>query len=184
MQVKFFKSTVLPQDLQPNSFYYIENGEYAEAYLTDSYGNPREIGNTSMINDVVSRAIMGFNSVKIVADIPERDSLLSNSTNNVMILVIDASLDPTVDMGSALYAYDYETLQIHKVSEYESLDMIITWEMIQDKPYSNIQLIDEAVAKRHTHANKNILDKWSEDVHGLPLYNGKNVDAMWKNNEW
>lgn len=184
MQVKFYKVSTLPQSPEPNSFYYIENGEYAEAYLTDNQGNAREIGNTTMTNDIVSRAVMGFNSVKIVANITERDILTAAATANNMILVIDATDDPTVETGSALYAYNYETTTTYKVSEYESLDMIIPWEMIQDKPYNSVEDIDDAVNRRHSHANKAVLDKWGESDTELPLYSGRNVDAMWKTNEW
>lgn len=50
--VKFFKVTVLPQVLVPNSFYYVENGNYAESYLTDDSGVAKKIGNTVMIQEV------------------------------------------------------------------------------------------------------------------------------------
>ena len=50
--VKFFKVSVLPQVLVPNSFYYVENGNYAESYLTDDSGVAKKIGNTVMIQEV------------------------------------------------------------------------------------------------------------------------------------
>lgn len=50
--VRFYKVTSLPVELTPNSFYYVENGSYAEAYLTDDSGVAKKIGNTSMIQEV------------------------------------------------------------------------------------------------------------------------------------
>ena len=50
--VRFYKVTNLPPVLVPNSFYYVENGTYAEAYLTDSDGIAKKVGNTQMIQEV------------------------------------------------------------------------------------------------------------------------------------
>ena len=50
--VRFYKVTSLPQVLTPNSFYYVENGPYAEAYLTDDQGIAKKVGNTQMIEEV------------------------------------------------------------------------------------------------------------------------------------
>jgi len=51
-EVKFYKVTSLPQVLVANSFYYVENGNYAEAYLTDDTGVAKKVGNTVMIQEV------------------------------------------------------------------------------------------------------------------------------------
>lgn len=50
--VRFYKVTSLPPVLVPNSFYYVENGSYAEAYLTDADGVAKKVGNTEMIQEV------------------------------------------------------------------------------------------------------------------------------------
>ena len=50
--VRFYKVTSLPLVLVPNSFYYVENGGYAEAYLTDDAGVAKKVGNTQMIQEV------------------------------------------------------------------------------------------------------------------------------------
>jgi hypothetical protein len=50
--VKFFKVSVLPGVLEPDSFYYVENGQFAEAYLTDNQGVAKKVGNTEMIQSV------------------------------------------------------------------------------------------------------------------------------------
>lgn len=58
--VKFYKVSALPNTLVPNAFYYVENGEYAEAYLTDSTGVAKKLGNTSMIQALTQNINAGF----------------------------------------------------------------------------------------------------------------------------
>ena len=58
--VKFFKVITLPTQLQANSFYYVENGAYAESYLTDDAGVAKKIGNTEMIQAVTQHVNAGF----------------------------------------------------------------------------------------------------------------------------
>lgn len=58
--VKFYKVTSLPATLTPNSFYYVENGEYAEAYLTDDSGVAKKMGNTQMIQALTQNINAGF----------------------------------------------------------------------------------------------------------------------------
>lgn len=50
--IHFYKVTSLPLVLVPNSFYYVENGDYAEGYLTDDSGIAKKVGNTEMIQEV------------------------------------------------------------------------------------------------------------------------------------
>lgn len=50
----------------------------------------------------------------------------------------------------------------------------ISWDLLQGKPASSVQEIDEAVAKAHEHANKDILDKVSE-VEGRIAHNGRTL---------
>lgn len=58
--VKFFKVAVLPTTLVANSFYYVENNNYAEAYLTDDSGAAKKIGNTEMIQQLTQNVNAGF----------------------------------------------------------------------------------------------------------------------------
>lgn len=58
--VKFYKVTALPTTLTPNSFYYIENGDYAESYLTDNLGVAKKLGNTAMIQALTQNINAGF----------------------------------------------------------------------------------------------------------------------------
>lgn len=58
--VRFYKVTALPNPLVPDAFYYVQNGDYAEAYLTDSNGVAKKIGNTEMIQEVTQTINAGF----------------------------------------------------------------------------------------------------------------------------
>lgn len=60
MVVNFYKVTQLPTQLSPSSFYYVENGEYAESYLTDDTGVAKKLGNTAMIEALTKNINAGF----------------------------------------------------------------------------------------------------------------------------
>ena len=71
-------------------------------------------------------------SLQIVANITERNALVL--TGNTPVLVIDASDDPNVNSGHAFYVYDFANTTWIKTSEQESLDLILDWINIQNKP--------------------------------------------------
>lgn len=183
--VKFFKVTTLPVTLVADAFYYVENGTYAESYLTDNEGQARSIGNSAMINALagaaITAALVDYNALQIADTIAARDLLPRG--RNFLVLVIDATADTTVTTGSALYAYRESDDSFLKVSEYESLDVVIQWANIQGKPTSSPAHIDEAVTLRHTHANKAQLDKIGEDAEGL-TYDGQPVASRWATLNW
>ena len=113
-------------------------------------------------------------SVTIVADIAARDAL-PDKKNGLDVWVKDATADPTVDQGAARYLYD--GTQWVKTAEAESMDVVLNWSLIQNKPTSAVADIDDAVAKRHEHANKvDVLDKLSADGSGNLLFDGNRID--------
>lgn len=58
--VRFFKVTSLPSTLVANAFYYVQNGNYAEQYVTDSLGVAKKVGNTQMIEELTQNINAGF----------------------------------------------------------------------------------------------------------------------------
>lgn len=94
-----------------------------------------------------------------------------------LVMVTDASEDPTVESGWAIYrrltsASDLTDLASwQKIAEKESLDVVVSWENLKDKPTSTVSAIDAAVTNSHTHANKAVLDKLSEQ-NGVLCYDG------------
>lgn len=180
-KTKFFKRSALPSTWEPNAFYYIINSNFAESYVTSSTGSPKAIGNTEMINNLIDSKISGMNLLEIVGTIAQRDAL--SLTVNTMVLVTDATGDPTVGSGAALYAYSSANDTFTKVAEYESMDATIQWSNIQGKPLSTPASIDLAVVNSHTHANKIQLDKVSEDASGEITYGGNTV-RPWDSVDW
>lgn len=84
----------------------------AQAY-TDSYVITA-IGNLDLTNNA-----------HLVANIAARDALQPSLTKSGFVLVTDATDDATVTLGAALYFFDIVGGTFTKVSEYESMDVII-----------------------------------------------------------
>lgn len=148
------KVSALPGTLEADSFYFVANGTYAESYLTDSSGTAKLIGNSTMINELIS----AMSNIKIerVADITARDAVSLTATDRGLYIVTDASADATVTSGAAMYFWDGTSWT--KQMEFESMDLVIDWADIQNKPTSTVAAIDQAVTDSHTHANKSVLD--------------------------
>ena len=186
-QLKFHKVATLPAVLNADAFYFVENGTYCESYVTDDTGAAKAIGNSAMINTLIANALASWSgdtsALDIVADIAARNALIATLDRNAMILVIDASADPTVNSGSALYAYAAATDTTYKLAEYESMDVVVTWASITGKPTSTVAQIDAAVSQSHSHANKALLDKFSESG-GELLYDGNPLSASWATTNW
>lgn len=117
----------------------------------------------------------------INTEFPTVTELLASTTDTIfpgeLVMVVDASADPTVDAGWAIYrrlvnATDLSNLDSwQKIAEKESLDVVVSWDNLKDKPTSTVAQIDAAVANSHTHANKAVLDKLGE-VDGVLTYDG------------
>ena len=76
-----------------------------------------------------------------------------------------AGIGNTPDTMYFVQAPDSEIVDIYvsdstgtKIAEYESMDVVLQWNDIQGKPTSAVADIDDAVANRHSHANKALLD--------------------------
>ncbi len=185
--VKFHKVTTLPGTLEADSVYFVQNGAYAETYITNASGTAKSVGNSTMINALATAAanaaVAAMNTIEIVADIAARNTLTAAAATNKLVLVSDATGDSSVASGAALYVFNKTANTTTKIAEYESMDVVLTWAAIQGKPTSAPSLIDDAVTKRHTHANKTVLDALG-DTDGSLTYNGNNVSSVWSTNNW
>lgn len=184
--MKFFKVTTLPGSLESDAFYFVDNGAYAESYLTSSDGTAHAIGNTPMIqalaNAAISAQLASLNLIVFAADIAARDAYEGAATA-MLVLVQDASADPTVDAGAALYFWDPAGEDWIKVAEYESMDVSVAWSAITGRPSSSPATIDDAVSKRHTHTNLATLNKVGESS-GRMTFDGETVGATWEQTSW
>lgn len=82
-----------------------------------------------------------------------------------LVIVLDATDDPGVDEGWAIYRRtkepDYWDLNRgwQRVSEQESLEIDMTWDHVKDHPTSRPADIDRMVATTHVHTSSETLDK-------------------------
>jgi hypothetical protein len=115
----------------------------------------------------------------IVADIAARNAL--SPTKNTQVLVLDATGDSTVASGAATYLYRVSTTSWIKLSEAESLDLILQWANIQGKPTSSPSAIDTAVGNSHVHnSNLTQLNKIGENADALFTYNNALPKIGWE----
>jgi len=153
MQIAINKVTALPAVLEASSLYFVlqsATDTISEAYITDIDGNAKGIGNTAFITAVATAVFnqqnASNNAFEIAPDIASRDALAANFSGNRLVLVTDASNDSTVSNGSALYSWDQAIGTFDKLTEFESLDVVITWDSITDGPTSTPAMVDAAVA--------------------------------------
>lgn len=185
-QFSIYKENSLPAQLNANSFYCIPsttNPDFVEIYITNSTGtSAKRVPTQSDISDMISSALSGFTTIQIVENIAARNALSPNKS--IFVLVLDATGDNTVNSGSASYIYDNAASNWIKVAEYESLDIVLSWDNIQGRPTSSVADIDDAVARRHSHGNKSVLDKISEDADGRITYQGMGTFVTWGSTSW
>ena len=81
--------------------------------------------------DTVATLSVGGGTAIVVADITARDALAS-VTSGQIAYVVDATGDTTVGSGGASYIYDGANWI--KISEFESLDMVVDYNDLQNKP--------------------------------------------------
>jgi hypothetical protein len=181
-----FKETALPGSLVANAIYLIApaaNPGFLEIYVTDSAGSAqRRIPTIADIQTLIDTSVAGANSTVIVDDIAARDALAPN--NGVTAVVLDASADPNVTSGAATYIYRASNTSWIKISEAESMDLTLAWSSIVGRPSSAVADIDDAVSKRHTHANKTQLDLIGEDGDQNLTYRGSNIAPRLSSAGW
>jgi len=172
---KVFKTTSVPSTLVENAIYLVSAGNYVEMYVTSTAGVAKRIPVQSDVQGWINDALAGINGVTIVADIAARNAL--TPTSNVFVHVIDATGDATVSVGAAMYLYNHGTTSWIKVTEYESLDLVMSWENLTGKPSSSPTAIDAAVTAA-THSNRTVLDLLGASS-GALTYNGSAVTTQW-----
>lgn len=189
--LKIFKETALPQSLQANSLYFIAppaKPDYVEIYITGTDSSVvKRVLNQADVEALIATAIAGIgpagiNNLHVVDTIAARDALAP--TENIIVLVTDATGDNTVASGGATYVYDVSKTLWKKIGETESMDLVLSWNNINNRPTSAVADIDDAVTKRHTHTNKSSLDKVGEDQNGDFTYNGSHPKIHLDSENW
>lgn len=182
--LKIRKVSALPGTYEASTLYMVKSAEAGlfDMYLsTDDGSAVRHMLTKPEVQVLINNALAGFNAVQVVADIAARDALAP--TVNTQVIVLDATTDVTVISGGATYIFDVATSIWHKISETESLDVVLQWSNIIGRPSSTVAELDDAVAKRHIHSNKSIIDDIS-DVGGQLAYAGQPVRAFLEEESW
>ena len=124
--------------------------------------------------NTLERALAANTTTRFADTIADRDALTGMIPGD-RVYVTDATGDATVLKGGATYIWMPE-LRWRKLSEEESMDVVLSWDRLECKPASAAAEIDLAVAQRHAHANKAELDRLSDDGAGNLLYGGRRID--------
>lgn len=178
----------LPTVLEAYAVYFVApagTADYVEIYVTSSDGtSARRVINEQDVNTLVEQKLAGTDEIYVVDTIAAR--LTVDTAKSRYVYVVDASDDSTVTSGGASYLYNTVTEDWVKISESESMDLVLNWNSIIGGPTSTPAQIDEAVAAKHTHVNKNALDKVGEDVEGNFTYGGVAVGGTtkWATTNW
>lgn len=186
MALTIQRVNALPGTLAAETIYLVKTG--TELTLTVTGATGAVVATTvskADVNTAISTAIGALdmsNSVEFAASIEDRNSLAL--TKSAFVYVADATADATVTAGAAMYLYDLTNTTWHKVTEYESLDLVLSWNNITGKPVSSVGAIDNAVTLSHIHENMDVLDLLTAPD-GKLLYNGADVGGVITNgNEW
>ena len=181
-QVAMHKVTAMPGSPAADSVYYVSNGTYTECYVTNNAGVAKLLFSQATVDTAITNALAAKNTIEIVDDIAGRDALFTGTTN-ILALVNDASADATVSSGSALYSYRGSDSVVSKVSEFESMDVTLSWGNITGGPTSTPAQIDSAVGAQHSHNNLPVLEDLS-DSSGALHYKGAAVTTEWSTLNW
>ena len=188
--LRIYKETSVPGSLVANAMYLVAPAgrpNDLEIFVTDSAGVATRgtlgrVAVQQMIDDAFGSGGGGGAPNIVVADIPARDAL-TDLTVGQLILVIDASDDETVTSGAATYVYRSGPT-FTKISEAESMDVVLNWTAIVGRPTSSAAQIDAAVGASHSHTNKTQIDKITEDANGNLLYDGNLPYSRWASTNW
>ena len=186
MALTIQRVNALPGTLAAETIYIVKTGNELTLTVT---GNTGAVVATTVskadVNTAISTAIGALgvsNTVEFAADINARNAM--TLTKSTFVYVADATIDETVGAGAAMYLYDLTNTTWHKVTEYESLDLELSWDNIYGRPESSTRAIDNAVSLSHSHANMDVLDLLTV-ADGKLQYNGADVGGVITNgNEW
>jgi hypothetical protein len=179
------KLTAVPSlPCDPNAVFFVAptlKPNYIEIYVSNNAGTAlKRLLTDADIQALIDASISGLaGEMPIVADIAARNAL--SPTKNTQVLVLDATGDSTVASGAATYLYRVSTTSWIKLSEAESLDLILQWANIQGKPTSSPSAIDTAVGNSHAHnGNLTQLNKIGENADGLFTYSNALPKIGWE----
>lgn len=183
--IQIARVNALPATLEANTLYMVKSATTGLMEMTvtgNSASEVRHLINEAEIQSMINNSVSAFSNIRLTADITARNAL--SLDHNSIVLVADATGDSTVNAGAALYFYDVVGNSFTKISEYESMDVVLDWSAIQNKPTSSVADIDDAVARKHSHANISTLDLLTQDANGNLLVDGAYPKTYIGTTEW
>lgn len=157
-----------------------------DMYVVDAAGNAFSGFTSERLIEVIAEYSNTTRETETVANIAARNALVN--PGNRLVFVDDATGDPTVEYGSALYYYKASTASYVKVWAADgsagggggsgSGSSNVQWTDIIGRPNVSAGALESAVANSHTHQNKDLLDKLSV-VGGELHYNGAKVASVY-----
>lgn len=184
--IKIHKVNSLPAVFDASALYMVKSAhpDHFDFYISTADGTAaRHILNKDEIQGMIDASVGFANApVKIANTIADRNAL--NPIVNTQVLVLDATGDATVANGAATYIYDVATFTWYKITEHATLTLTYDWNSLTGKPVSSVASIDDAVAKRHSHANQTTLALLGQDVNGALTFNGEAVKVNLTEEAW
>lgn len=166
----------LPEQLASSTIYVVKGADssIAELYFTSTDGQElRHLINKDDINTLIASQISDFNNLLLTSDIPSRDAL--ELSRNILVFVQDATGDTSVSSGAALYFFDASESDFIKVSQYDTSGVVLEWSLIDNRPASSVEAIDDSVSKSHNHSNSDVLNLLGQNEDGDLTFNGKTI---------
>jgi len=185
-------------DRTPLTLYMVKNGTRLDTYFTSATSelftgmayNEMYAAIMTDVNTAIGTALTTATELNVVADLTALAaySTASGATSTLIAMVVNprvgaanvnttalTSGDMSVTSGSATYIWDSGIATWFKISEQESMDLVLSWDNLQGKPTSTVALIDQAVTDSHTHANMHIINLFGIDTDGALMYNGNKL---------
>ena len=124
--------------------------------------------------NTIERALAANTTTYFADDIAGRDALRGLIPGD-RVIVLDATGDETVSKGAATYVY-MPDLTFRKLAADESMNIVLDWDKLINKPTSTAHEIDLAVARQHSHENKTLLDQLKENEAGQLTYKNQPIN--------
>ena len=176
--------TALPSAITPSTMYILKSptSAVAEVYFSNTDGTQLVPGVTEQfISDKFASLLSsGMGEIQIVENINDRNRASKNG--NCLIMVIDATGDGFGSTGTTLYLYRAINSSYFRISSFDENQNAIGntggtgpvwWDMVQGRPVSTPEQIDQAVQGSHTHGNKDTLDRIGVTPDGVLTVDGK-----------
>lgn len=183
--LKINRVLALPEILEAHSLYIVKSNQsgIAELVFTTEQAEPLKVIDTAFVETMIAGVVTKASSIEVVNTITDRDALVLE--NDATVYVLDATEDPSINSGSALYLYKKDAEAYTLVSGTGTASVDFDWNNLTGRPTSTAAAIDNAVENSHTHANSEALNE-IQDIEGVLHYKGLPISSsiIFAQSEW